>query len=39
MSKRIVSATVNCEPMEFLAEPYETLLEVLRNEVGLTGSK
>ena len=39
MSKRIVSATVNGEPMEFLAEPYETLLEVLRNEVGLTGSK
>ena len=39
MSKRIVSATINGEPMEFLAEPYETLLEVLRNEVGLTGSK
>ena len=39
MSKRIVSATINGEPMEFLAQPYETLLEVLRNEVGLTGSK
>ena len=39
MAKRIVSATINGEPMELLAEPYETLLEVLRNEAGLTGSK
>jgi carbon-monoxide dehydrogenase small subunit len=39
MAKRIVSAMVNGEPLEVLAEPYETLLEVLRNEAGLTGSK
>lgn len=39
MAKRIVSATINGEPVDFLAEPYETLLEGLRNEVGLTGSK
>jgi carbon-monoxide dehydrogenase small subunit len=39
MAKRIVSATINGEPVEFAAEPYETLLEALRNELGLTGSK
>lgn len=39
MSKRIVSATINGEVNEFLAEPYDTLLEVLRNELGLIGSK
>ena len=39
MAKRIVSATINGEPMEFAAEPYQTLLEVLRDELGLTGSK
>ncbi|MGE3075099.1 MAG: (2Fe-2S)-binding protein [Dehalococcoidia bacterium] len=39
MSKRIVSATINGEVEEFLAEPYDTLLEVLRNELGLIGSK
>src|SRR6187397_2270672 len=39
MTKRIVSATINGELVEVLAEPYETLLEVLRNEAGLIGSK
>lgn len=39
MSKTHVSATINGEVAEFLAEPYDTLLEVLRNEVGLMGSK
>jgi carbon-monoxide dehydrogenase small subunit len=39
MSKRIVTATINGEVNEFLAEPYDTLLEVLRNELGLIGSK
>src|SRR5712671_5133228 len=34
-----VSATVNGEPAEFLCEPRETLLEVLRDRLGLTGSK
>lgn len=39
MSKRYVSATINGEVAEFLVEPYETLLEALRNDIGLTGSK
>ena len=39
MAKRIVSANINGEPVDFLAEPYDTLLEGLRNEAGLTGSK
>ncbi|MEO8541087.1 MAG: (2Fe-2S)-binding protein [bacterium] len=39
MSKRIVSATINGEVAEFLVEPYETLLEGLRNDLGLMGSK
>ena len=39
MAKRYVSATINGEVAEFLAEPYETLLEALRNDIGLTGSK
>ncbi len=39
MSKHHVSATVNGEPVEFLCEPQETLLDVLRDRLGLTGSK
>ncbi len=39
MSKRIVSATINGEATQYLVEPYETLLEALRNELGMTGSK
>jgi carbon-monoxide dehydrogenase small subunit len=34
-----ISATVNGEPAEFLCEPREILLEVLRDRLGLTGSK
>src|SRR5436853_2000429 len=34
-----VSATINGEPAEWLCEPRETLLEVLRDRLGLTGSK
>ena len=34
-----VSTTVNGEPMEFLCEPYETMLDALRGQLGLTGSK
>ena len=34
-----VSATVNGEPAEWLCEPRETLLEVLRDRLGLTGAK
>lgn len=39
MSKIHVSATVNGEPVEFLCEPQQTLLDVLRDELLLTGSK
>jgi carbon-monoxide dehydrogenase small subunit len=34
-----VSATINGEHTEFLCEPRQSLLEVLRDELGLTGSK
>jgi carbon-monoxide dehydrogenase small subunit len=39
MSTRQVSATVNGDAVEFLCEPEETLLDVLRDRLGLTGSK
>jgi carbon-monoxide dehydrogenase small subunit len=39
MSKRHITATVNGDPVEFLAEPATTLLDALRDELGLTGSK
>jgi carbon-monoxide dehydrogenase small subunit len=39
MSKLHVTTTINGEPMEFLCEPDNTMLDVLRNELGLTGSK
>ena len=40
MAKKIhVSATVNGEPVEFLCEPWHSLLEVLRDQLSLTGSK
>ncbi|HZO88971.1 MAG TPA: (2Fe-2S)-binding protein [Chthonomonadaceae bacterium] len=37
--KVAVSATINGEPTAWLCEPRETLLEVLRDRLGLTGSK
>ncbi len=37
--KSHVATTVNGEPVEFLCEPHETLLEVLREHLGLTGTK
>src|SRR6266851_6953351 len=37
--KTAISATVNGESAAFLCEPRETLLEVLRDRLGLTGSK
>ena len=37
--KTHVSATVNGDAVEFLCTPSETLLHVLRNEIGLTGTK
>ena len=39
MAKYHVSATVNGDPVEFLCEPEETLLDVLRDTLFLTGSK
>ncbi|MDA1018243.1 MAG: 2Fe-2S iron-sulfur cluster-binding protein, partial [Planctomycetota bacterium] len=37
--KRIVSATINGEQQEFLCRPRQTLLEILRDELSLTGTK
>jgi aerobic carbon-monoxide dehydrogenase small subunit len=37
--KVAVTATVNGQPEEWLCEPRETLLEVLRDRLGLTGAK
>jgi len=34
-----VQTTINAEPAEFLCEPRQSLLEVLRDELRLTGSK
>ena len=39
MSKRHISLTVNGDPVEFLTDPGVTLLDALRDELGLTGSK
>ena len=39
MPKRLLSLRVNGEPHTVAAEPHHTLLEVLREEMGLTGTK
>jgi aerobic carbon-monoxide dehydrogenase small subunit len=39
MSKLHISTTVNGEPAEFLCEVSDTMLDVLRGPLGLTGSK
>jgi carbon-monoxide dehydrogenase small subunit len=39
MAKLHVSATVNGDAVEFLCDPEQTLLDVLRDELELTGSK
>ncbi len=39
MTKRVLALIVNDEPKEVLVQPYQTLLEVLRDEIGLTGAK
>ena len=39
MSKTHVTTTINDDPVEFLCEPEQTLLDVLRDELYLTGSK
>ena len=38
-TKQLVSTTINGEPRQFLCEARQSLLEVLRDEVGLTGCK
>jgi aerobic carbon-monoxide dehydrogenase small subunit len=37
--KQALSCTVNDQPVEVLVQPYETLLDALREEMGLTGPK
>ena len=39
MSNLHVTTEINGEPTEFLCEPDETMLDVLRGPLGLTGSK
>ncbi len=39
MSKHHVSTTINGEPVEFLCQTEQTLLDVLRDELGLIGTK
>ena len=39
MAKIHVTTTINGEPMEYLCEPGDTMLDALRNQLGLTGSK
>ena len=39
MSKIHVTSTVNGDPVEFLADPRESLLDCLRDHLELTGSK
>ena len=39
MAKQYVSTTINGESAEFLCETQQTLLDVLRDVVGLTGTK
>ncbi|MCD8504473.1 MAG: (2Fe-2S)-binding protein [Burkholderiaceae bacterium] len=39
MAKHHVSTTINGEPVEFLCETSQTLLDVLRNELDMTGTK
>jgi len=38
-ARRQVSARINGEEIDFLCEPRQSLLEVLRGELGLTGAK
>src|SRR5215218_7683830 len=39
VAKIRIQTTVNGQSAEFLCEPAETLLDVLRNRLGLTGTK
>ncbi|MBT3643949.1 MAG: (2Fe-2S)-binding protein [Gammaproteobacteria bacterium] len=37
--KSHISTTINGDSVEFLCEPSQTLLQVLRNDLGMTGTK
>jgi carbon-monoxide dehydrogenase small subunit len=39
VAKHILRCTVNGEPVEALVQPYTTLLDALREDLGLTGPK
>jgi carbon-monoxide dehydrogenase small subunit len=39
VAKQVLSFTVNGEPAEVLVQPYVTLLDALREDLGLTGPK
>ena len=39
MAKQHITTTINGEPAEFLTEPHMALLDILRDEMHLTGSK
>ncbi|MGD9879543.1 MAG: (2Fe-2S)-binding protein [Reyranella sp.] len=39
MAKTHVTTTINGEPIEFLCDASQTMLDVLRDQLGLTGSK
>ena len=39
MPKQVLSCTVNDEPVEVLVQPWDTLLDALRERMGLTGPK
>jgi len=39
VAKQILRCTVNDEPVEVLVPPYQTLLDALREDLGLTGPK
>ena len=39
MTKLHVSTTINNEAREYLCEPNQSMLDVLRDELGLTGTK
>jgi len=37
--KSHIATTINGDPVEFLCDPSQTLLQVLRNDLGMTGTK
>lgn len=39
MPRMLLTCTINNEPVELLVQPYQTLLEALRDVAGLTGTK